>query len=131
MQLVSIAVLLYTLFEIQLFLIVFRGYLGPGGIDQLGAFRNCTGGATGYLDRMILGKTHIYQHPTSQLVYSSGPFDPEGLIGMINLFSLNTFNQMCNILYLYWGPARNSNLSSYREEAVQWAKPGDPYHFYP
>jgi hypothetical protein len=58
-----------------------RGYLGPGGVQDNGQFRDCVGGATGYLDRLILGEKHIYQHPTARKVYGSGPFDPEGLVG--------------------------------------------------
>lgn len=41
------------------------GYLGPGGIGDLGEFPNCTGGAAGYIDRLLLGDDHIYQHPSS------------------------------------------------------------------
>lgn len=36
---------------------------------------------TGYVDRIVLGENHIYQYPTSNEVYKSGPFDPEGLLG--------------------------------------------------
>ncbi|CAB0010742.1 unnamed protein product [Nesidiocoris tenuis] len=56
-----------------------RGYLGPGGLDRNGTAFNCTGGVTGYLDRVIFGANHIYQNPTSRHVYhSTMPFDPEG-----------------------------------------------------
>ncbi|KAM8933299.1 heparan-alpha-glucosaminide N-acetyltransferase isoform 2-T2 [Lycaon pictus] len=41
------------------------GYLGPGGIGDLGKYPNCTGGAAGYIDRLLLGDDHIYQHPSS------------------------------------------------------------------
>lgn len=41
------------------------GYLGPGGIGDLGKYPNCTGGAAGYIDRLLLGEDHIYQHPSS------------------------------------------------------------------
>ena len=27
--------------------------------------RNCTGGAAGYVDRLLLGDQHLYQHPSS------------------------------------------------------------------
>jgi heparan-alpha-glucosaminide N-acetyltransferase len=60
---------------------VHRGYLGPGGIHDNGQFRGCVGGATGYLDRLVLGEKHIYRHPTARDVYGSGPFDPEGIVG--------------------------------------------------
>lgn len=28
---------------------------------------NCTGGANGYIDRVILGSKHIYAHPTTEV----------------------------------------------------------------
>ncbi|CAG0885071.1 unnamed protein product [Cyprideis torosa] len=57
------------------------GYLGPGGWHENGQHRGCVGGATGYLDKLILGEDHIYPYPEPQEVYGSGAFDPEGLIG--------------------------------------------------
>ncbi|BES87903.1 Heparanalpha-glucosaminide N-acetyltransferase [Nesidiocoris tenuis] len=67
-----------------------RGYLGPGGLDRNGTAFNCTGGVTGYLDRVIFGANHIYQNPTSRHVYhSTMPFDPEGLLGtLMTAFSI-------------------------------------------
>jgi hypothetical protein len=62
-----------------------RGYLGPGGIQDNGQFKNCVGGATGYLDRMVLGDNHIFRHPTAREVYGSGPFDPEGIVGKMSV----------------------------------------------
>uniref|UniRef100_A0A2K5QNH3 Heparan-alpha-glucosaminide N-acetyltransferase catalytic domain-containing protein n=1 Tax=Cebus imitator TaxID=2715852 RepID=A0A2K5QNH3_CEBIM len=41
------------------------GYLGPGGIGDFGSYPNCTGGAAGYIDRLLLGDDHLYQHPSS------------------------------------------------------------------
>ncbi|XP_046900987.1 heparan-alpha-glucosaminide N-acetyltransferase isoform X1 [Hypomesus transpacificus] len=62
-----------------------NGYLGPGGIGDMGLYPNCTGGATGYIDRWLLGDRHIYQTPTSHVIYFSHmPFDPEGVLGSIN-----------------------------------------------
>uniref|UniRef100_A0A4W3K6D4 Heparan-alpha-glucosaminide N-acetyltransferase n=1 Tax=Callorhinchus milii TaxID=7868 RepID=A0A4W3K6D4_CALMI len=62
-----------------------RGYLGPGGIGHFGQFANCTGGAAGYIDRIILGESHIYQHPSCTTLYHTTlPYDPEGLLGLIN-----------------------------------------------
>lgn len=42
-----------------------RGYIGPGGIGDFGKYPNCTGGAAGYIDRLLLGEKHMYQHPSS------------------------------------------------------------------
>ncbi|CAH1246921.1 HGSNAT [Branchiostoma lanceolatum] len=59
------------------------GYLGPGGLSDM-AHYNCTGGATGYIDRYIFTDDHIYQHPTPITVYKTEvPFDPEGLLGTL------------------------------------------------
>jgi heparan-alpha-glucosaminide N-acetyltransferase len=40
-----------------------------GGIHQNGSYENCTGGITGYIDRIIFTEKHLYQYPTCQLVY--------------------------------------------------------------
>ncbi|KAI1887703.1 hypothetical protein AGOR_G00193040 [Albula goreensis] len=61
------------------------GYLGPGGIGDFGQYPNCTGGAAGYIDRWLLGENHIYQTPSSRVVYQSRvPYDPEGVLGSIS-----------------------------------------------
>lgn len=60
-----------------------RGYNGPGGYHNERKYFNCTGGAAGYIDRIVLGVNHIYQYPTIKRIYQSQPFDPEGLLGYI------------------------------------------------
>ncbi|XP_042340800.1 heparan-alpha-glucosaminide N-acetyltransferase isoform X2 [Plectropomus leopardus] len=61
------------------------GYLGPGGIGDFGLYANCTGGAAGYIDRWLLGESHIYQNPSSRVIYATRmPYDPEGVLGSIN-----------------------------------------------
>lgn len=61
------------------------GYLGPGGIGDFGQYPNCTGGAAGYIDRLVLGEHHVYPHPSSNVVYKTTvPYDPEGILGTIN-----------------------------------------------
>lgn len=60
------------------------GYLGPGGLHNHSSSPNCTGGAAGYLDRIVFGENHIYQHPTCKSVYETvTPYDPEGLLGTL------------------------------------------------
>lgn len=59
------------------------GYLGPGGMHENGAFNKCIGGATGYIDRVVLGENHLYQKPTAKHVYHSQAFDPEGVFGCL------------------------------------------------
>ena len=61
------------------------GYMGPGGLDQHSAYKNCTGGVAGYVDKILFGKTHLYQSPTPKKIYeTTEPFDPEGLFGVFN-----------------------------------------------
>ncbi|XP_046571349.1 heparan-alpha-glucosaminide N-acetyltransferase-like isoform X1 [Haliotis rubra] len=61
-----------------------RGYLGPGGLHEGGKYENCTGGAAGYIDRLIFGDSHIYRNPTAKAIYkTSMPYDPEGLLGTL------------------------------------------------
>ncbi|XP_043839813.1 heparan-alpha-glucosaminide N-acetyltransferase [Dromiciops gliroides] len=61
------------------------GYLGPGGIGDFGKYPNCTGGAAGYIDRLLLGEDHIYQHPSPNVLYHTKvAYDPEGILGTIN-----------------------------------------------
>lgn len=58
------------------------GYLGPGGLAERGRYANCTGGAAGYVDRLILGAVHLYDNPTCKEIYKTTVnYDPEGLLG--------------------------------------------------
>ncbi|XP_072384801.1 heparan-alpha-glucosaminide N-acetyltransferase-like [Diabrotica undecimpunctata] len=59
-----------------------RGYMGPGGLHKNSSYKHCVGGATGYIDGLILGN-HRYQHPTIYKTYESKPFDPEGVVGCL------------------------------------------------
>ena len=74
-------------FLIANFFIFKLGYLGPGGLalDQreYDNAADCIGGATGYIDRLILGTKHIYGNPTAKGVYGAGAFDPEGILGVL------------------------------------------------
>lgn len=45
-------------------------------------YASCIGGATGYIDRLILGN-HVYQKPTIYYVFEAKPFDPEGIVGCL------------------------------------------------
>lgn len=56
--------------------------MGAGGIQNDSLYYNCTGGATGYLDRLLLGENHLYQHaPVRQVYRSPVVFDPENILG--------------------------------------------------
>ncbi|XP_065652331.1 heparan-alpha-glucosaminide N-acetyltransferase isoform X4 [Hydra vulgaris] len=60
-----------------------KGYFGPGGDGDHGAYENCTGGASGYVDRTVFGLNHIYRNPTCKRLYNCITYDPEGLLGTI------------------------------------------------
>ncbi|CAH1170184.1 unnamed protein product [Phaedon cochleariae] len=59
-----------------------KGYMGPGGLHKNRSHNHCVGGATGYIDELILGN-HRYQNPTIWAIYEAKPFDPEGLLGCL------------------------------------------------
>ncbi|XP_059469043.1 heparan-alpha-glucosaminide N-acetyltransferase-like [Neocloeon triangulifer] len=82
------------------------GYLGPGGIQEHGIYKNCTGGAAGYIDRIIFGSNHIYQHPTvKKIYYTDIPYDPEGLLGHFNAILLVSLGvQAGRIMLTYTNP---------------------------
>ncbi|KAL6467369.1 hypothetical protein MHYP_G00251730 [Metynnis hypsauchen] len=85
------------------------GYLGPGGIGDFGQYPNCTGGAAGYIDRWLLGENHIYQTPSSRVVYQTTvSFDPEGVLGSIN-----------SVLMAFLGLQAGKVLLHYREQHRQ------------
>ncbi|CAM4757962.1 unnamed protein product [Rotaria magnacalcarata] len=79
---------LTTIWVLVVYLVPFddcpAGYLGPGGLHENGKYENCTGGITGYIDRIVFTNEHLYQYPTCQLVYGCKlPFDSENLLGTI------------------------------------------------
>lgn len=77
------------------------GYLGPGGTHEMGHFNNCIGGATGYIDRFLLGEKHLYQHPRANSVYGgSVPFDPEGVFGCLLTIVQVFFGVQCGQILL-------------------------------
>lgn len=65
---VSIIDILYPIvIMLTLSISLSRGYLGPGGIGDMGLYANCTGGAASFIDRWLLGENHIYQTPSSRV----------------------------------------------------------------
>lgn len=80
-----------------------RGYFGPGGLDGYGKYAKCIGGATGYIDAVILGRTHLYARPTAAKIYKTAePFDPEGIMGSISSILLTFLGvQAGRILFFY------------------------------
>ncbi|KAK6629837.1 hypothetical protein RUM43_003657 [Polyplax serrata] len=60
------------------------GYLGAGGFSEHSLYRNCTGGAAGYIDRLIITEKHMYQKGTFVKIYKpTVPYDPEGILGTL------------------------------------------------
>lgn len=85
------------------------GYLGPGGIDENAAYPNCTGGATGFIDRMLLPEAHLYQWSHIHKVYgNTQPFDPEGLFG-----------SLLTIVHVFVGLQAGVTLIVYAETAAR------------
>lgn len=60
-----------------------KGYLGPGGLYNSSSNINCTGGAAGYIDRLVFGENHLYPYSTPKPVYQSLPFDSEGILSTL------------------------------------------------
>ncbi|XP_052248072.1 heparan-alpha-glucosaminide N-acetyltransferase-like isoform X2 [Dreissena polymorpha] len=61
------------------------GYIGPGGLHEGKTHVRCTGGAAGYIDRLVLGDSHIYGNPTPKAIYQTeAPYDPEGILGTLS-----------------------------------------------
>ncbi|XP_026750425.1 heparan-alpha-glucosaminide N-acetyltransferase-like [Galleria mellonella] len=65
-----------------------RGYMGPGGLHMSiegNYLENCTAGIAGYIDRLILGESHLYQHGVFRKLYHTPlPHDPEGILGIFS-----------------------------------------------
>uniref|UniRef100_A0A8C3YG68 Heparan-alpha-glucosaminide N-acetyltransferase n=1 Tax=Catagonus wagneri TaxID=51154 RepID=A0A8C3YG68_9CETA len=79
------------------------GYLGPGGIGDLGKYPNCTGGAAGYIDRLLLGDSHLYQHPSPAVLYHTKvAYDPEGILGTINSILMAFLGVQAGKIFLYY-----------------------------
>lgn len=98
-----------------------RGYLGPGGIHEMGRYNNCIGGATGYIDRLIVGQRHLYQRPRAGAVYDEKmPFDPEGPFGCLLTIVQVFFGVQCgSTLLLFDSPIdRIKRLASWGVSTV-------------
>ncbi|NXL66358.1 HGNAT acetyltransferase, partial [Chordeiles acutipennis] len=91
-----------------------RGYLGPGGIGDFGNYPNCTGGAAGYIDRLLLGEKHIYQHPSSSVIYQTTmPYDPEGILGTINTIFMAFLGLQAGKIILFYKDQHKQIMSRF------------------
>ena len=73
------------------------GYLGPGG--KLLNLYECTGGAAGYIDRLVFG-SHIYLTPTCQITYQTTAYDPEGLLGCLTSIFITYLGVHCGRIFV-------------------------------
>ena len=84
-----------------------RGYLGPGGDHEYGRYANCTGGAAGYIDRVVFGEDHMLTKSwmTAREVYNTTvAFDPEGILGTLTcVFMLYLGFQAGRTLMIFQG----------------------------
>uniref|UniRef100_A0A7S3GFP6 DUF5009 domain-containing protein n=1 Tax=Palpitomonas bilix TaxID=652834 RepID=A0A7S3GFP6_9EUKA len=92
-----------------------RGYFGAGGwYNSEGAqYVNCTGGAAGYIDKLVLSPNHFYPFSTASKFFGSGAFDPEGLLGTLN-----------SIVLTFFGLQAGRTLKAYtahRSRLIRWA----------
>ncbi|TKC34048.1 hypothetical protein EI555_006445 [Monodon monoceros] len=79
------------------------GYLGPGGLGDWGKYPNCTGGAAGYIDHLLLGDHHLHQHPSSAVLYHTEvAYDPEGILGTINSIVMAFLGVQAGKILLYY-----------------------------
>ncbi|KAG1705241.1 hypothetical protein DVH05_004173 [Phytophthora capsici] len=76
------------------------GYIGPGGTADEGAYRNCTGGAHLYVDSLVFGFSHLFQTPSCQKRYQTGPYDPEGLLNWLMVATTAYFGYLQAALFV-------------------------------
>lgn len=90
------------------------GYLGPGGIGDMGLYSNCTGGSAGLIDRWLLGENHIYQFPSSRVIYATHvPYDPEGVLGSINSVLMAFLGLQAGKIILHYRDLHRSIMSRF------------------
>ena len=83
------------------------GYLGPGGSEYGGKYYNCTGGATGYIDRVILGYGHLYSDLIiTKNVYQIDRFEPEGILSTLPSICLAYYGVIAGRILLFYKTAK-------------------------
>ncbi|KAM4607908.1 heparan-alpha-glucosaminide N-acetyltransferase [Polymixia lowei] len=95
-----------------------KGYLGAGGIGDNGAYPNCTGGAAGYIDRVMFGD-NMYRYPTCREMYqTTQPFDPEGILGTINSIVMGFMGMQAGKIMIFFKGANKHILARFLVWAV-------------
>ncbi|XP_074849967.1 heparan-alpha-glucosaminide N-acetyltransferase isoform X2 [Carettochelys insculpta] len=91
-----------------------KGYLGPGGIGDFGKYPNCTGGAAGYIDHLLLGEKHIYQHPSSSVLYQTTvAYDPEGILGTVSSIGMAFLGLQAGKIFLLYKDQHKQIISRF------------------
>ncbi|CAF0902823.1 unnamed protein product, partial [Brachionus calyciflorus] len=79
------------------------GYFGPGGNEHGSKYYNCTGGATGYIDRVILGYGHLYTElAITKKVYHIDRYEPEGIWGTLPSICLAYYGVIAGRILLFY-----------------------------
>ena len=86
--------------SVVLFWFNFR-YLGPGGLGDYGKHFNCTGGAAGYIDKQVLGTSHLYTTPTCTFYFLAFNYDPEGVLGCLTSIVMTYLGVACGRVIVY------------------------------
>lgn len=64
--------------------------------------QNCTGGIVGYIDRVILRESHVYQWSEIGSIYDALVFDPEGIFGCLATVVQVFLGVQCGTTLLYY-----------------------------
>lgn len=98
-----------------------QGYLGAGGaLADYGKYINCTGGAAGYIDQIILHASHLFQHPTCKDTYLTGPFEPEGILSSLTAIVTAFLGMHAGRILIIYRPYK-SRLIRFLGNAGLWA----------
>ncbi|KAG6579811.1 Heparan-alpha-glucosaminide N-acetyltransferase [Phytophthora cinnamomi] len=95
------------------------GYIGPGGLADDGAYRNCTGGAHLYVDTLVFGRQHLFQTPTCQQRYQTGPYDPEGLLNWLMVATTAYIGYLQGALFMITQELSNAPTSEVRRRQIR------------
>jgi heparan-alpha-glucosaminide N-acetyltransferase len=82
-------------------------YFGPGGVHKYEEnLENCTGGIAGFIDRTVLGASHLYQRARIRSIYDALPFDPEGIFGCLLTCVQVFLGVQCGVTLLVYPTAK-------------------------
>jgi heparan-alpha-glucosaminide N-acetyltransferase len=107
-----------------------RGYLGPGGRADQGAFKpDCVGGGHRIVDEALVGIAHIYGGPTCRGLYGCGSFDPEGTVGALGASLLAYLGLQCGRVLVAERDEGGDRFALARRLAVKWCTSGAVFGF--